>query len=123
TENNTWCFSFDRHFKFLTGQRTFTVDRLTKRINYTTQHAFAYHYRSNTLRTANCIAFFNAFAFAKKYCTYVIFFQVHHDGAKTVLELDQLTRLYIGKAVNAGNPVTYLKYRTYFFQFTCILQT
>ena len=115
-ENDTRSFSFQRHLAFLSDNLAFAVDRVAQRVDYTTDHVLAYVDGSDATCTFHRVALFYLVGRPEQYGTYVIFFQVHHNGFHSVVELQQFVGFGIVQPVDTCYTVTDLKHSAHLFQ-------
>ena len=116
TENYTWCLTLNRHFIQISSNRTFTINRFTQSIDYTSNQTHTGFDRRDHSSSFYFRTFFDASTFTHQYHTHVIFFQVQGNGFYTIFKFNKLTGLYIVQSVYTSNTVTYLKNGAHFFQ-------
>ncbi len=86
---------------------TFTVNRGTQSVDYTTQQGFAYRYFQNTASTLGSLAFSQTFVFTQNNRAYRVAFQVHRQAVYTAFKFNHLTVHGVGKTVDTNDTVGY----------------
>ena len=119
--DNTRCYSFD--LTVLIGfNGALAVDRLSERVNYSSQHYITYRNLNNSTGGLNGITLGNIILGSEKNRTDVVFFQVHDHSVNIAGELKQLTLHCLLKTMYSGDAVCNLNYSSDFgdFQFVGI---
>ena len=115
-EDNARGLAFQGHFTKLASNQSLAVEGNTQRVDDTSQHTFAYHDGSDSLGTLHGEPFLDFVGRSQQHGTYIVFFQVHHNGFDAVVKLEQLVGFGIAQSVDTGHTVAYLKHRTDFVQ-------
>ncbi len=88
TSHDAWSRRLDRA-ECGGRNRSFTVQRLSQRVNYTAKQSFADRYFHNTASTFDLVAFDNIRVRSKNNDTDVIFFEVKRHAHYTIGEFQQ----------------------------------
>ena len=109
--DNTGCHTFDLTIAVCLD-RAFSVDRLSKGINNTSQHHITDGNLNNTTGRFHGIAFVNVMVLAEQYGTDIVFFQIHDHAVYITRKREKFTLHRILKSVNTSNTIGYLDYST-----------
>src|SRR6185437_8646688 len=108
--------TLQRHLIFLAGDRAFTVDGLTKGIDYASEHAFANLYGSDLACATNGGSFYDVTTLPHQYHTHVVFFQVERDGPDAIFEFHEFAGADIAEPVYTSDTIAHLQYGAHLFQ-------
>ena len=87
--------------------RTLAVNRITQRINYTTQQAFTHGHFQNAASGLHCIAFRDVLVFTQHHRTHGILFEVQGQTEAATRKFKHFTVLHISQTVNTHDTVRY----------------
>ena len=110
TEDNTRRLTLQGHLAGLTHNLTHTIQRLTQRVDNTTKHTLTHIDRGDTTGTLNGKALLNLVGGTEEHSTYVVLFKVHHHTHHSALKFEQLARLSVAQAVDAGYTIANFKH-------------
>ena len=92
------------------GNRALVIDRLTERVDDTAKESHADRNFDNAPRLANRIAFFNELVVADDDGADRVLLQVERETHDVVGELEELSHLAAGQAIDAGDAVAHLQH-------------
>ena len=115
-EDHARSFALKRHLAGLACNFPFSVDRVSERVDYTSDHVFANVDRGDTSCPFDRVTLFHEVGRPQQDGSHVVFFEVHHDRFHSVVELQQFVRLGIVEAIYACHTIAHLKYGTHFFR-------
>ena len=115
-EDNTRRLAFERHLAGFSHDFPFSVDRVSERVDHTSDHTFADIDGGDTPCTFDDVTLFYLVCRSQQDSSHVVLFQVHHDRFHPVVELQEFVSLGVVKTVNPGYAIAHLEHRTHFFR-------
>jgi len=87
--------------------RTLTVNRLSKRVNDSSDHRVAYRYLRNLAGTLDQIAFFYMTVISQENRTDIILFQVQYHSHDSSGKFQQFSRHRVLQSIDTGDTVAH----------------
>ena len=108
-KDHTGGLPLKRHLHKFTCQTALAIERVTKRIDHTSDHRLADIYRCDTSSSLYGHTLLYPVGRSEQHRTHIILLQIHHNGHDTVIELQKFTCLRIQQTIDTHHSITHLQ--------------
>ncbi len=114
--DNTGSLALERQTDQISSDRTVTVDWLSKNVDYTSQQALAYGYRSDLAGAAHCHVLGYLIDIVEQDDAHVALFEVHGNALDAVFKFYKLVGADIVETIDMGYTVANVEHGAYFLE-------